>query len=243
MEMLPNDARIVASGRDFPWSPIAEAFQSVVGTFAIVIATSLCGWAVGDMLAIAWLGPGISHRSDLAELPELAFFTPEVFFAVLVSFLRLHQCLCFPSPSEVLKAAAVPFLVWCVATFSVVVRLGAGPPPAPYELIGEWVSEDARFHGELLAQGRAMYLADDGSVTMFCPTPLVARAGQATFDSESSQLAFAFRGAASPPEKMKMSVFFDRAARRVLIAPIDGDEGPYMKRQRKIPNWAKDAVR
>lgn len=229
--------------RDFPWSPIAEAIQDVVRGFAIVCAMSICGWAVGDLLAMAWLRTGVSHHSDLAHFPEMYVFTPEVFLAVLVSFVRLYQCLCFPTPGEIFKAGAVPFVVWTFAMFSTIVRLGAGPPPSPHELIGEWVREDARFHGEVLAEGEAMYLSDDGSVSVFGAEPLVARRGQATFDKDLYQFTFVFPGSASVPEVVKMKVVFDRAERRLKIKPGDGNAGSYTERQRKIPRWVRDATK
>ncbi len=130
MELSPDEPTVLNNGRDFPWSPIAEALQTVFGCFALVCAMSICGWAVGDWLAMAWLRTGISHRSFLAHWPGLYVFTPEVFLAILLSFGTLHQSLCFPTQRELIKAGAVPFVVWSMAICSAVIRLGAGPPPS-----------------------------------------------------------------------------------------------------------------
>lgn len=242
MSTSPQEPSVLGRGRDFPWAPITEAVQAVCGGFAIVCAMSICGWAVGDRLATAWLGTGISSQSLLADWPELCFFTPEVFIASLVSVLRVHQAIWFPSPRELLKAFAVPFLVWTVAFFSAVVRLSAGPPPDPYELYGEWVREDSTFHGERLAEGRAVYLSKKGFVAVVDAPPFTGRTGEASFDEESRELTFVLQDSVGPPEMMKMKVFFDRDCGRLRMESSEGVNGAYFRSYRKVPEWVKAAA-
>lgn len=144
METLPKEPKVVPQGRDFPWAPIAEALEEVFGCFAIVCGMSVCGWWVGDWIALAWLKTGIGHDSFLALWPGLHFFTPEFFLAILVSVVTLHQSLCFTTTRELFKAGTVAFVVWSVASCLTVIRLGDGPPPDLRILRGEWVREDLK---------------------------------------------------------------------------------------------------
>lgn len=242
MSTSPEERSVLARGRDFPWAPITEAVQTVCGCFALVCAMSICGWGVGDRLAMAWLGTGISSQSLLAAWPELCFLTPEVFIASLVSVLRVHQAIWFPSKRELLKAIAVPFLVWTVAICSTVVRLGAGPPPDPYELYGEWVREGSEFHGERLAEGRAVYLGKESFVAVVDAPPFAGRTGEATFDEQSRELTFILRDGIGPPEVMKMKVLFDRDYGTLRMESSGGVKGVYFRSFRKVPAWVKSAA-
>jgi hypothetical protein len=227
---------------DFPWSPVAEALRSVGGCLAIVIAMSLLGGVVGHWTAHICLPSGIWPRGFLAQVPLLWIFTPEVLFAVFVSFAVWHRSVFFPSARAYLALVALPFVVWSLGACSSVARLGAWPIVPP-EFAGEWVREDAKFDRELLAEGAAIFLGKDGFVAVSSAPPPVGRSGRAVFDPQLDQFTFTLGGNGHSPEVMTAKIVVDREKLRTFMESSNGVKGRYTRGRDKAPKWAQELAK
>lgn len=242
MNVSPEEPQVVNYGRDFPWSPIVEALQSLFGCLVIVFAMAACGAFTGYWLAHVWMPAGIWYRSALGQWPVLLAFSPEAVLAALVTFATWHKSVFFPATRTLVAVAAVPFLVWSVAVFSTVVRLGAAPPVPP-QFVGVWVSDDAQFNGELLVEGRAIYLDADGFVAVIGSPPPVVLSGKAAFDSGGSLFRFALNNSGSRRETMTMNVVTEPTKRMIALESSEDAKGWYTQRGRTIPKWVKESTR
>ena len=112
--------------------------------------------------------------------------------------------------------------------------------PIPPELVGEWVSPDAKFSGQLLAKGSAIYLDTNGFVAMIGAPPPIGMAGTAVYDPKRFILTLNLHDNGKPPERAKIVVIYDPKAKTLSVKP--GDDilaGTFKRRKNTIPKWVR----
>jgi hypothetical protein len=118
--------------------------------------------------------------------------------------------------------------------------------PIPPELVGEWVSPNARFNREVIANGGAIYLGANGFAAMIGTdeTTILGMAGTATYDPKKFALTLNLHDNGTPPERLKVTITYDSKA-KALVAKTTRDVTKefYKRRQEKIPKWVIAATK
>ena len=117
----------------------------------------------------------------------------------------------------------------------------SGADVIPPDLVGEWVSPDAKFSRELITKGGAVYLSSTGFAAVIGAPPPIGMVGTATFDTNTSVLTLYLHDSGSLKATNKIA--YDAKAKR-LTAEADGsgEKGALTRRQKKIPKWVYDEM-
>jgi len=114
------------------------------------------------------------------------------------------------------------------------------------ELVGEWVSPGAKFTGEFLEDGGALYFDADGLAAVVGAPPPIGMVGTATYDSKTFTLWLDLHDGGTPPMIRKMKIVYDPKAKTLTTEtnPADGVEaGTFTHRKKEIPKWIRDQAK
>ena len=108
----------------------------------------------------------------------------------------------------------------------------------PPELVGEWVSPDAKFDRRLLAKGSAVYVGTNGLAAVFGAPPPIGMTGKAAYDPKTFTLTMDLHDNGTPPQRVKVTIIYDPKT-KTLTTKADGDveKETFKRRQTKIPKW------
>jgi hypothetical protein len=133
--------------------------------------------------------------------------------------------------------------LFCALIAAAFPLLAVAQPPIPPEFVGEWVSDDSAFNGEVLAEGGAIYLDADGFIAVFGAPPPVGLAGKASFDPEARQFNVVLNDSGDPPELLTIVMVFDPETKKLNTESSEGMKGSFKHRGKKIPKWVREATR
>jgi hypothetical protein len=117
---------------------------------------------------------------------------------------------------------------------------GALAGPIPGELVGEWVTANVKFNHGVLVHGSAIYLRADGFAANFGAEDgeVIGMAGSADFDTTKGILTLKLHDNGKPPEREKLTVFYDAKSRTLTMkATEDTSKSRFKFRQNRIPKW------
>ena len=106
----------------------------------------------------------------------------------------------------------------------------------PLEFVGEWASPDAKFDGEQLVKGGAVYLGDDGFAAVIGTPPPIGMVGTASYDSEKSILILNLHD--NGTTHIKITFIYNQKAKTLTSKADAGITKETFKHRRdKVPGW------
>jgi hypothetical protein len=154
-----------------------------------------------------------------------------------------HQPRRWPNGPRVARSPHIKTLLLIVIALALSLRTFAADTIPP-ELVGEWVSPDARFSRELLTKGGALYLRDNGFAAVFGAPPPIGMAGTASYDPKTFTLSLDLRDRGTPTAVLKLTIIFDPKAKTLTTKPTpDVQKGTFTRRGKTIPKWVIDETK
>ena len=111
----------MSESRDYPWSAIREALESLFGWTGLMFLMSLAGCVCGFWIGHAKLTPLSDVLNLVIWVPVLWLVFPQIIVACVVTITVWYVCIHFATSPAWAIASLLPFLVWLMAIGSIAV--------------------------------------------------------------------------------------------------------------------------